>query len=152
MKKGFTLVEIMIVVAIIDLLADIAIPNLLRARFNANEGAAISNVHTLSTASQSFWSATSALPTTLNNLGAGSNPPYVDTTIGCATATCTKNGYVYGMGGTGLAADFFAYARPQTPNVTGVRSFCVGSDGVVRVDPAGATPGSQAACTALNPL
>ena len=152
MKKGFTLVEIMIVVAIIALLAAIAIPNLLRARLNANEGAAISNVHTLSTAAQSFWSATSALPTTLNDLGAGSNPSYVDTTLACADATCTKNGYTYGMGGTGLAADFFAYAAPQTPNVTGVRSFCVGSDGVVRVDAAGSTPTTQAECTAFTAL
>lgn len=147
MKKGFTLVEIMIVVAIIALLAAIAIPNLLRARLNANEGAAISNLHTLSTTAQSFWSATGALPLTLNALGSAT-PPYIDNTIGCAAATCTKSGYVYGMGGTGLAADFFTYAAPQTPNVTGVRSFCVGSDGVVRVDPAGSTPGTQAVCTA----
>ncbi|MBM3254751.1 MAG: prepilin-type N-terminal cleavage/methylation domain-containing protein [Candidatus Omnitrophica bacterium] len=151
MKKGFTLVEIMIVVAIIALLAAIAIPNLLRARLNANEGAAISNVHTLSTVAQSFWSATGALPLTLNALGSA-NPPYIDNTIGCATATCTKSGYIYGMGGTGLAADFFTYAAPQTPNVTGVRSFCVGSDGVVRVDAAGSTPASQAACIVFPAL
>ncbi|PIW73849.1 MAG: pili assembly chaperone, partial [bacterium (Candidatus Ratteibacteria) CG_4_8_14_3_um_filter_41_36] len=53
-KKGFTLVEIMIVVAIIALLAAIAIPNLLRARLNANEGAAIGNMHTLVTALGSY--------------------------------------------------------------------------------------------------
>jgi len=152
MKKGFTLVEIMIVVAIIALLAAIAIPNLLRARLNANEGAAISNVHTLSTASQSFWSATGALPTALNDLGAGSNPSYIDTTLGCAAATCTKNGYDYTIAGAGAAADFVAVATPDTPNVTGVRSFCVSSDGVVRVDPAGGAIGDAATCNGLAAL
>ena len=151
MKKGFTLVEIMIVVAIIALLAAIAIPNLLRARLNANEGAAISNVHTLSTASQTYWSATSVLPATLNDLGSA-NPPYVDTFLGCGSQPCAKSGYQYSIGGTGDALDFYAAATPQTPNVTGVRSFCVTSDGVARVDPSGGTPADETACAALSPL
>jgi prepilin-type N-terminal cleavage/methylation domain-containing protein len=151
MKNAFTLVEIIIVVAIIALLAAIAIPNLLRVRLDSNEGTAISSIRTLSTAAQNYWTATGAFPTRLNDLGAGSNPPYIDTTLGCAQATCTKSGYVYGIGGTGLAADFYAYAVPEDPGTTGVRSFCVCPDGVVRVDPTGAAPADQAACIALNP-
>lgn len=155
MKKGFTLVEIMIVVAIIVILVGIAIPNLLRSRLNANEQYAISNIQTISIAAQTYWAASDSgdkdvpLPTALNQLH---DKGYIDETLGCSTEPCEKNGYKYGMGGDGTSANFFVYAIPKTPNVTGVRSFCSGSDGVTRVDPSGATPASQTACTAWNPL
>ena len=64
-KKGFTLVEIMIVVAIIALLAAIAIPNLLRARHNANESAAIGSMRTFSSALESFRAAQTSYPSAL---------------------------------------------------------------------------------------
>ena len=149
MRKGFTFVEIVVVVAIIAILAAIAIPNLLSSRLTANENNAISNLQTISVAAQTYWSVTNSLPTTLNALYTAS---YIDVTLGCATEPCIKNGYKYYMGGTGTSASFLVYTVPQTPNVTGVRSFCSGSDGVVRVDPSGATPASQAACSNLNPL
>ena len=149
MKKGFTLVEIMIVVAIIATLVGIAIPNLLRSRLNANEQYAISNLQTISVAAQTYWSVKNTLPATLTQLH---NEGYIDTTLGYAASGCTKNGYTYYIGGTGLTTDFFVYAIPQTPNVTGVRSFCSGSDGVTRVNPSGATLASQTACNAWAPL
>ncbi len=149
MKKGFTLTEIMIVVAIIALLLGIAIPNVLRARLDANERYAISNLQTISVAAQTYWSVKNTLPTTLNALYTDS---YIDVTLGCATQPCIKNGYKYYMGGTGTSASFFVYTVPETPDVTGVRSFCSGSDGVTRVSSSGATPASQTACTAWGPL
>ena len=96
-KHGFTLVEIMIVVAIISLLAAIAIPNLLRARHNANEAAAIAALRTISTACESFRSART--PTDYpGSLGALSQetPPYIDGALAAATAAATaKQGYFY---------------------------------------------------------
>ncbi len=143
MKKGFTFVEIMVVVAIIALLVAIAIPNLLRSRLNANENNAISNLQTISVAAQTLWSVNNTLPANLSQL---SGEHYIDEALGCPSPPCLKNGYNYSMGGTGLTTDFFVYAIPQTPNVTGMRSFCSGSDGVTRENALGATPVSQAAC------
>lgn len=152
-KKGFTIIEMMIVVAIIAILTGISIPNLLRARLAANENNAISNLQTISVAAQTFWSvgnAATPLPTTLNQLYAGG---YVtDDSLACNTPPCLKNGYQYNMGGSGQTTDFFVYAVPHVPNVTGVRSFCSGSDGVTRVDLSGATPASQTACSNLSSL
>lgn len=127
-KKGFTLVEIMIVVAIIVLLAAIAIPNLLRARLSANEATAIAAMRTLSTAMESYRAAQSppAYPNALTNLNA-SNPPYIDSVL----AGGNKSGYTFTVAGGGNT--YGITAAPQTANVTGVRSFYVDQSGVVRV-------------------
>src|SRR3989344_5444064 len=94
-NKGFTLVEIMIVVAIIVLLAAIAIPNLLRARLNANEAAAVAGLSAISTAAQSYRGANPAYPTVLTSLS-GATPPYIDSVIGAGT----KQGYSFTLTGT----------------------------------------------------
>jgi type IV pilus assembly protein PilA len=127
-KKGFTLVEIMIVVAIIVLLAAIAIPNLLRARLSANEATAIAAMRTLSTAMETFRAAQSppAYPTALSALNA-TNPPYIDNVL----ASSNKSGYTFTLAGGGTT--YSVTATPQTPNVTGVRSFFVEQSGVVYV-------------------
>lgn len=131
-KKGFTLVEIMIVVAIIILLAAIAIPNLLRARHNANEAAAIGSLRTLSTAMESFRAAqtTPAYPANLAALAAA-NPPYIDATL--ASGTKQGYGYVYATDGT----TYTVTATPTTANVTGTRVFVVDQSGVIT---SGGTP------------
>ena len=129
-KKGFTLVEIMIVVAIIVLLAAIAIPNLLRARLSANEATSIAAMRTLSTALESYRAAQSPpsypVGSVLTPLSTA-NPPYIDSVLGAGN----KSGYTYTYAGT--ANVFNVTAAPQTANVTGVRSFFVDQSGVVRV-------------------
>jgi len=149
MKKGVTLIEIMIVVTIIAVLSAIAVPNLLRSRLNASENNAISNLQIISVAAQTYWSVKNTLPTGLDQLY---NEGYIDQTLGALPHNNIKNGYIYNIQGTGQTTDFFVYAIPQTPNVTGIRSFCAVSDGVIRVNPSGAAPAGYAACTAWPPL
>ncbi len=129
-KKGFTLVEIMIVVAIIGLLAAIAIPNLLRARLNANESAAKGSLRTLSTAMESYRAAqaTPAYPTALSDLS-GATPPYIDSVLGVVKQ---KQGYTFIDPSTGSGGNtYYITAVPVTANVTGSNSFCVDHTGVL---------------------
>jgi len=144
MKKGFTLVEIMIVVAIIALLAAISIPNIMRQRLNANETAAQSTLGTISAVEQSYRSV-NALYAKLSQL-IEATPPYIDATVGDKTG---KQGYVFADVGTADANTFCVSAVPVTANQTGTRSFCVADDGVLRVQAAGGAIGTRAACIAL---
>ncbi|MDD2752735.1 MAG: prepilin-type N-terminal cleavage/methylation domain-containing protein [Candidatus Omnitrophica bacterium] len=134
-KRGFTLVEIMIVVAIIALLAAIAIPNLLRARLNANEAAAVSALKTVASSAISFRSVNAAYPANLAALS-GATPPYIDAVLGGGA----KQGYNFAL--TGAANTFTATARPQTYQTTGVRSFFVDESGVIRWTDADAAAGT----------
>ena len=132
--KGFTLVEIMIVVAIIILLAAIAIPNLLRARLNANEAAAIASLRTLSTACESYRAGQTSpsYPDELITLGPTvSDPPYIDGTL----AGGSKQGYVFTY--IGSSNTYNVTASPVDPKITGIRTFTVDEDGVIMV---GTTP------------
>lgn len=127
-RKGFTLVEIMIVVAIIALLAAIAIPNLLRARHNANEAAAVASLRTISTAFESFRAAQTptTYPASLAILGA-EVPPYIDATL----AGGTKQGYTFNPCGSTSANTYTCTATPVTSGVTGTRIFVVTESGVI---------------------
>lgn len=126
--RGFTLVEIMIVVAIIALIAAIAIPNLLRARHNANETAAIGAMRTLSTACESFRAAQTppAYPALLDDLSTA-DPQYVPAEI----TDGTNQGYDFAY--AQVSDDQFTLvATPTTANVTGTRHFFVDETGVLR--------------------
>ena len=143
-RKGFTLVEIMIVVAIIALLAAIAIPNLLRARLNANEGAAIGNMHTLVTAMGSYQANQSpaTYPSALENLG-NASPEYIDDYLAGVTGEpaankAKKQGYYFtytpeaAVGG--VIYGYKVSASPVQAGKTGNRWFIADGTGVVRND------------------
>lgn len=134
--RGFTLVEVMIVVAIIALLAAIAIPNLLRARHNANETAAIGAMHSLVAAVESYRAAQTppSYPAALTDLS-DADPPYVAAEL----TDGTNQGYDYAFNQTS-AAEYDLTASPETDGVTGTRVFFVDQTGVIRLDDAAGAP------------
>jgi type IV pilus assembly protein PilA len=143
-KKGFTLVEIMIVVAIIALLAAIAIPNLLRARHNANEAAAIASLKTISASCESFRAAQTPprYPANLAELG-NAVPPYIDGVLAGATAAGTaRQGYffTYASPAATRINRYTCLATPATIGTTGTRIFFVDESGVIRINNATGAP------------
>jgi len=144
-QRGFSLIELLIVVAIILIIAAIAIPNLLRARISANESAAVGALRTLNTAQVSYNSTypTVGFASALTNLAGTSCATTAPTSTGAclidsALGNSTKSGYLFTLSGvTGTPAAAYQFvASPVGPNQTGVRYFCSFADGVVRSDPA----------------
>ena len=156
-QKGFSLIELLIVVAIILIIAAIAIPNLLRARISANESAAVGALRTLNTAQISYNSTypTVGFASTLSYLAGTTCATSAPTSaIAClidsALGGGTKSGYVFTLtGASGTpAASYQFLATPVGVNQTGVRYFCSFADAVVRSSSA-----SLASCDAtVNPL
>ncbi len=144
-RKGFTLVEIMIVVAIIALLAAIAIPNLMRARLNANESAAQSTLKTVATAAESFRAAqTNPLYPANTAAMTGATPAYCD--AGIFTAVTGRQGYLFTYNRLNGGLQYVAACEPVTDNVTGNRVFAINETGVLRAAVAGtAAPATSAA-------
>jgi len=166
-SSGFSLIELLIVVAIILIIAAIAIPNLLKAKIAADESSAASSVRSINTAEFAYNAAfpASGYAAALANLG-GASPCtptaaaacLIDNVLATAIAgSAGKSGYIFAA--TGLVPNgaanlsFVSAASPIDYNRTGVRDFCSTEDGVLRFDAGapGNTPvNSLAACRAFT--
>jgi len=156
-QQGFSLIELLIVVAIILVIAAIAIPNLLQARVSANEASAVASLRTINTAEITYNSnyPTVGYASTLASLGGSSCAP-PDETAACLIdsqlASGAKSGYSFTATGIGPApiGGYFAVGSPIGGG--GNRSFCSTEDGVIHFDPSGAAIPDHDSCQALTPL
>ena len=166
--SGFSLIELLIVVAVILIIASIAVPSFLRARMAANEASAAASIRSISTAAVAY-------STTYGN----GYPPSLVALSGAGAATCDlsdlgdpvvstapnqKSGYTFAYVGQTVNATlvpgcnapgyggYLVTAAPITPGVSGRRSFCSDTPGVLYSDQTGIAAATVAACDALAPL
>jgi prepilin-type N-terminal cleavage/methylation domain-containing protein len=133
-EKGFSLVELLVVVIIIAIVAAIAIPNLLSSRRAANEASAISSLRTIHSAQATFQATLGgnvAYSTALTGAGSLNAASLIDSALGSGS----KSGYSFVLttntGDTPANTKYCAGAKAQTQDSSGVRSFGVSSDGVI---------------------
>lgn len=148
-QKGFSLIELLIVVAIILIIAAIAIPNLLRSKISANEASAVASMRTINTAQQGYSIAYPELGYADTMLKLSQPMPgvpispaaggFLDWVLGCAAQPCRKSGYDFTIiNAAGMPVNTYELtATPAAIGQTGIRGFCSDKLSIVRFDIAG---------------
>lgn len=126
MKRAFTLMEIMIVIAIVIVVITFVIPNILRSRVVANEGAALANLRTLSNSCQTYHMNEQSYPENLLILS-NANPPYIDNVLGSGT----KQGYQF-IYESADSDHFSVHANPIHTGLLKGRYFYLDESGTIR--------------------
>ncbi|MFM1921256.1 MAG: hypothetical protein RLZZ303_2890 [Candidatus Hydrogenedentota bacterium] len=132
-KQGFTLIEMMVVVAILAIIAAIAIPNLMRSRVQANEASAIEDLSVICQAQISYNAGHMTFSSFADLTDDSDGPPFLDD--GWVEGR-EKNGYIFSMAAAGPTA-FVCFADPVEHGVTGSRFYRVDTSGVVRFNASG---------------
>ena len=151
-RKGFSLFELLLVVAVILIISAIAIPNFLRSRQRANEASAVASIRIINTAAVTYSLTYPNLgyPATMAAMG-GANPCTPSPAQACLLddllALGTKSGYSFAWTGDGLvpSVGFLLTGTPQVVGSTGQRMFCTDQTSVVHFDSSGS------GCTNASP-
>lgn len=144
-QRGFSLIELLIVVAIILIISAIAIPSYLRSRIQANEASAVGSIRMINTSAVTYSTTyvNVGFPANLADMG-GANPCSPTSTTACvledALAQGTKSGYSFAWTGDGAtpSVSYTLTATPLSVGSSGQRQFCTDLTGVIRFDPSGA--------------
>lgn len=144
-QKGFSLIELLIVVAIILIISAIAIPNLLRARVAANQASAVGSIRTINTSAVTYSSTyqDSGFPATLAAMG-GADPCTASSTNAClldeVLSSGTKSGYtfVWTSDGNTPSVGYTITATPISVGSSGQSMYCSDQSGDIFYDPSGA--------------
>lgn len=153
-QRGFSLIEVLIVVAIILVIAAISIPALLSSRIAANEASAVYSIRAINTAQVTYATTYPEIgyASDLSHLGApdsgspsATNAAILDWVLGCTSNVCPKSGYEFQITDANGSPvnQYNVWGVPVAVHITGNRTFCSNNMNPVQYDPDGGAAGNS---------